>query len=452
MATSQNQSPLSTQPYRGTRDFYPDLQRTRTALFDLWRNVLGSFGYEEYDAPLLEPIELYAAKSSEEIVRDQIYSFVDRGERTVAMRPEMTPSLARMVAAKSKQLPRPIRWFSIPRCMRYERPQRGRLREFDQLNVDVFGGIPVDENIEVLSICAQIMKGLGAQAGSYEIRINDRRILNDLLEHGAGLEKQAITPAIQLLDRKDKMTAAEFAQKWAAQFGLDQIPEQHERIIELFGHQTPDEHVAKLLSPHGREPWDELRTIAGTLQQLYPGLGVRIDLGIARGFDYYTGLVFEIFDLHPDNRRALFGGGRYDNLTAAFGTEALPGVGFGVSDVSLINYCEAHGIALGSPQKVDVAVLRFATTERNEALALAAEIRTLGLSCICAIGDQKFGKQIQGAERLGAKAIVFRGSDEIANNTFCVKWLASGEQQIFPNGADGLADFVALVAKVRAAV
>lgn len=448
MATAPNQ-PLSTQPYRGTRDFYPDVQRTRNALFDLWRKVLGSFGYEEYDAPLLEPIELYAAKSSEEIVRDQIYSFVDRGERMVAMRPEMTPSLARMVAAKSKQLPRPIRWFSIPRCMRYERPQRGRLREFDQLNVDVFGGIPVDENIEVLSICAEIMNGLGAQPGSYEIRLNDRRILNDLLEHGAGIDKQKVTPAVQLLDRKDKMSDGEFGQKWAALFGLDHVPDQHQKLIALFGHQPPDEHVARLLSPHGRGPWDEILSISETLRQLHPGLSVRIDLGIARGFDYYTGLVFEIFDLHPDNRRALFGGGRYDNLTAAFGTEALPGVGFGVSDVSLINYCEAHGISLGGPAKIDVAVVRFAISERNETLALASALRSHGLSCICAIGDQKFGKQIQGAERLGAKAIAFRGSDEIANNTFCVKWLATGEQQIFSCGPDGFGGFVAALNSVK---
>lgn len=439
MDHSQDPNPLSTQPYRGTRDFFPDLQRQRLALFSAWRSTLLAHGYEEYDAPLLEPLDLYAAKSSDEIVREQLYRFEDRGGRQVAIRPEMTPSLARMVAAKAPQLMRPIRWFSVPRCLRYERPQRGRLREFDQLNVDVFGGQALDENIEILSICAALMAKLGAPASAFEILLNDRRLLNDLLLHAAGLAPEQTAQAIALIDRKDKLEPQAFVARWSAMLGLEQMPSAHEHVIRLFERGVADDHILKALSPFGQGVWRELIVVRDTLASLHPGIAVRIDLGIARGFNYYTGLVFEIFDTHPDNRRALFGGGRYDNLTAAFGTEALPGVGFGVSDVSLLNFCETHGLRLpGASRDIDIAVVRFSPDDRQAAFALADHLRGVGLLCTAPLTEQKFGKQLQAAEKLSALAVAFRGASELASHSFAVKWLASGTQENFSLDAVGL--------------
>jgi histidyl-tRNA synthetase len=195
------------------------------------------------------------------------------------------------------------------------------------------------------------------------------------------------------------------------------------------------------LSPPGLTVWKELAALRDGLRQLHPGIQVDVDLSIARGFDYYTGIVFEIFDTHPENRRALFGGGRYDNLTSAFGTDPLPGVGFGVSDVALLNFCETRGIKLAEAATVDVAVVRFSSADRLAAFELAAAFRSLDLICTAPLTEQKFGKQIQAAERMGARAIAFRGEAEMAQNTFCIKWLGTGEQVTFEMTPVGLQQF-----------
>ncbi len=457
MQSSQEHTHLSTKPYRGTRDFYPELQRQRTALFMSWRRVLSSFGFEEYDSPLLEPLELYAAKSSEEIVSGQLYSFTDRGDRKVALRPEMTPSLARMVAARVRELPRPIRWFSIPRCMRYERPQRGRLREFDQLNVDVFGGLEADEDLEVLSCCVELMQGLGAGSDHYRIRLNDRRVMNSLLETCPGLQPSQFSSALQLLDKKDKLPPEAFLESWEKLCGSPTADPAITEFLQMFemeptspeGAEKQRLAVSARLSnnPSGREHFRSLQNTLSSLQALYPSVQVVHDLSIARGFDYYTGLVFEIFDTHPDNRRALFGGGRYENLVGSFVKDALPGVGFGVSDVALLNFCEAHGLDLVGPKSVEVAVVRFSQEDRQAAHALGAELRRLGLRVSQALTGQKFGKQVQAAERLGARCVVFRGEEELKNESFCVKWLATGEQESFQLQAPGLQAFAEKISR-----
>lgn len=465
MNSSQEPQNLSTKPYRGTRDFYPELQGVRQALFMQWRSVLQRFGYLEYDAPLLEPLDLYAAKSSDEIVQTQLYSFTDRGDRKVALRPEMTPSLARMVAGRVKELQRPIRWFSIPRCLRYERPQRGRLREFDQLNVDIFGGAEFDEDVEILSTCIELMQALGAQPEAYLMRVNDRRLMNALFQHGLGLSQQEVPAALHLIDRIDKLEPEAFEQAWSSLTGgsdrgrdflqlfrgthTDGTPEARPAESAAGGHAQP--HLADLEALQARlSPWLDdkglgtLRSLADKLtlfSHLYPTAAWRLDLSVARGFDYYTGLVFEIFDNHPDNRRALFGGGRYENLVGAFVKESLPGVGFGVSDVSLLNFCEVHGISIDPGSTVDVAVLRFSEDDRAVTCQLALALRQLGLRTTQPVSQQKFGRQIQSAEKSGARCVAFRGNDEIQQNTFAVKWLGSGEQEQFAFAPSGFGAF-----------
>ncbi|MEN9530742.1 MAG: hypothetical protein RI932_2615 [Pseudomonadota bacterium] len=424
-AKTKESHTLSTQGYRGTRDFHPELQRLRSWMYDNIKKVLESYGYEEYAGPLLEPLELYASKSSEEIVSEQLYSFEDRGGRKVGIRPEMTPTLARMVASRVKELHRPIRWYSIPTCMRYERPQRGRLREFDQLNVDVFGGTPLDEDIEMLLTCHDLLVRLGARPGDFEIRINHRGLVDDLLFGVLKINPSQKNAVLRLLDKKDKLPPetfrAEAEKLWLSSSDIETLEHFMSRplseVRSLLGSQTT--HL------------DALQERLSCLEALIPPQCVRFDASIMRGFDYYTGLVFEIYDTHPENRRALFGGGRYDNLVGAFGVEPLPGIGYGVSDVSLLNFLEVHGLTPVLKRKTEVAVIRFSEADRGSALLLSQTLRNAGINVETTLSAGKFGKQIQWAERTGAQAVVFRGEDELKNNTFACKWLASGQQEVF---------------------
>lgn len=417
---------LSTQGYRGTRDFHPELQRLRQWLNTQMKSVLESYGYEEYDGPILEPLELYASKSSEEIVAEQLYSFEDRGGRRVGIRPEMTPTLARMIAARAKELVKPIRWYSIPTCMRYERPQRGRLREFSQLNVDLFGGNPLDEDLEVLLTCHDLLIRLGAKATDFEIRVNHRGLVDDLLFGVLKLSESQKAPVLRLLDKKDKLSEQAFREE-AAKLWLN---EQDVATLEDFMNR-PLEQIRPLLGDRTQH-LDEVALRLSSLAQLIPSDCIRFDATIMRGFDYYTGLVFEIYDTHPDNRRALFGGGRYDNLVGAFGTDPLPGIGYGVSDVSLLNFMEVHKLTPTLKKKTEVAVIRFSEADRSSSLILSRRLRELGINTETTLLSTKFGKQIQWAERTGAKAVVFQGEEELKNQSFCCKWLATGVQETFP--------------------
>jgi histidyl-tRNA synthetase len=436
-AKTKESQVLSTQGYRGTRDFYPDLQRLRQWLNSKVKTTLEGYGYEEYDGPILEPLELYASKSSEEIVAEQLYSFEDRGGRRVGIRPEMTPTLARMVASKAKELVKPIRWYSIPTCMRYERPQRGRLREFSQLNVDLFGGNPLDEDIEILLTCHDLLVALGANASDFEIRVNHRGLVDDLLFGVLKLNESQKAPVLRLLDKKDKLSPEAFREE-AAKLWLS---EKDIATLEDFM-SRPLEHIRPLLGEN-TEHLDAISARIASLCKLIPAQCIRFDATIMRGFDYYTGLVFEIYDTHPDNRRALFGGGRYDNLVGAFGTDALPGIGYGVSDVSLLNFMEVHQLTPKICKKTDVAVIRFSESDRTSALELSRQLRAHGINTETTLLNTKFGKQIQWAEKTGAKAVVFRGEEELKNQTFCCKWLSSGVQESFP--LEKLEEFCAAV-------
>lgn len=443
MTEDGSKSTLSTQGYRGTRDFYPEEQRLRNWLFGVIRKVLHSFGYEEYAGPIVEPFELYAAKSSEEIVSEQLYHMVDRGERRIAIRPEMTPTLARMVAARHGQLPRPIRWYSIPTCMRYERPQRGRLREFDQLNVDVFGGLGIDEDVEVILTGVEILRALGAKQGDFEVRVNHRGLVNDVLYGTLGVPASRKPEMLRLLDKRDKLSAEEFASQ-ARALGLS--PEQCAKL-DAFLSSTP-ENILSFVDEAREEGLGSTANARALLERLSalsnllpPGM-VKFDASVMRGFDYYTGLVFEVYDTAPENRRALFGGGRYDNLVGAFGVEPLPGIGYGAGDVGLLNFCETHGLVPSLSKGTDVCVLRFGEADRHTALSLAALLRQQDLCVEAPLTAQKFGKQIQSAQRAGARLVAFRGDEELKAGTFAVKWLATGEQETFsctPEGAKALA-------------
>lgn len=313
---------LSTEPYKGVRDFYPEDMAIQNYIFDTWKKVAKSFGYVEYGASILEPAELYRSKTSEEIVNEQTFSFTDRGDREVVLRPEMTPTLARMVAGKRKSLKFPLRWFSIPNVFRYEKPQRGRKREHWQLNCDLLGISGVEAEVEIISLAHKIMKEFGAKDEDFEIRVNDRKLLDEIFEKIGGVSQSTKTEVVRLLDKKDKIDNFE------------------SELIRELGEEKKESFLDLL----------EKTKSTKTLEQLVEKLsesGIKnltIDTSIARGFDYYTGMVFEVFDTHPDNRRSLFGGGRYDNLLELFGVEPVPTVGFGMGDVTIRDFLETHNL------------------------------------------------------------------------------------------------------------
>ncbi len=427
---------LSTQGYRGTRDFFPEDQRLKNYVYTKIHTVMHSFGYEEYNGPIVEHLELYAAKSSEEIVREQLYSFKDKGDRTLAIRPEMTPTLARMIASKQKELTRPIRWYSIPTCMRFERPQRGRLREFDQLNVDLFGGIPLDEDVEIILTAIEVLKSVGATDDQFTVKVNHRGIINAFLDHNLSVSKDIIPQLLRLLDKRDKISSEVFH----AECKKLELDEKKIQSLEVFLNSSIEE-IIQILKENSLDAV-ELKKRIDILKELTNSHCVKFSPDIMRGFDYYTGMVFEVFDNHPDNNRALFGGGRYDNLVGAFGGDELPGIGYGMGDVAILNFMESHNLTPKLKKETDVCVLRFSENDRLDSLKIATILRNYQIKVEAPVAQSKFGKQIQNAEKSGAKAVVFRGNDELQNNLFAVKWLNSGEQETFANEKKGYEQFI----------
>ncbi len=438
MNNSPTKNPLSTKGYKGTRDFFPADQRLKKHIYGKVAHVLESFGYEEYAGPFVENLELYASKSSEEIVKEQLYSFEDKGGRLVAIRPEMTPTLARMVASRQKELPKPIRWFSIPTCMRYERPQRGRLREFDQLNVDVFGGNPLDEDIEVLLTVGEIFKALGAQTTDFTIHVNHRGLINSFLKEFIKISQKEIPEVLRLFDKKDKLTKQELLNESQK---IPLSPEQFE-LISSFLESQPENLLQWF--PSGSPAAALATQLLELISQVNLCLGgfcTKLNLSIMRGFDYYTGMVFEVFDTHPDNRRALCGGGRYDDLVSAFGGETLSGIGYGMGDVALINFIETHNLVPSTKKRTEISVLRFQESDRADTLNLTKILRESGFFVEAPVLQSKFGKQIQSAEKAGIPIVAFRGEEDKESNSFSVKWLSTGEQEKFQLDISGITIF-----------
>lgn len=432
LSTQNKKMALSLQGYKGTRDFFPPEQRLKSYIYAKIHKLMHSYGYEEYNGPFVEHLELYAAKSSEEIVKDQLYSFQDKGDRTLAIRPEMTPTLARMVASKQKELIKPIRWYSIPTCMRYERPQRGRLREFDQLNVDIFGGNPLDEDVEIILTGIEILKALGATYDDFAVKINHRGIINSFLKNVIEISVDSIASILRLFDKKDKISNEVFTNE------CKNLSLTEDKILKINSFMAANiDEAIQLLGEYSQDAKD-LKIRLDILTELTSSQVIKYSPDIMRGFDYYTGMVFEFFDRHPTNQRALFGGGRYDNLVGAFGSDEMPGVGYGAGDVALINFMEVHGYLPKLSKQTDFCVIRFSEQDRFSALKLSLQLRENGFNVESPVTLAKFGKQIQNAEKVGAKAVIFQGEDEIKNSTFAVKWLTTGEQQVFQLNSLGI--------------
>ncbi len=421
---------LSTKPYIGSRDFYPDQMRFRNWMFGVQADVCRRYGYSEYAAPLIEPLDLYRAKSSEEIVSEQLYRFVDRGEREIAIRPELTPTLARMVAAKINELPRPLRWFSVGNFMRYERPGRGRLREFFQLNVDLLGPDDFTADAEVLMLAVDLMRAYGASPEQFEVRYSDRRLLEAYLSEYDSEQVRAIS---RIIDKRAKIKPAEFEEQLAAACGNGKGVEKVERLLALTTESLAD-LPADELDP---EISGRIAKFAEFLSAQGYGQGLVFDPGIVRGFDYYTGLIFEMYDRDPENNRALFGGGRYNRLVGMFGKQEIPAVGFGMGDVTLENFIVSHGLA---PQELSAArgayIALMSADLAGPVAKLAGELRAAGVEVEVALeATKKFGKQFELAEKKGRRFVLVLGEQELADGTVRVKDLQSGEQSDVPRAS-----------------
>ena len=394
----------STDAYKGVRDFYPKDMAVQRYIFDVWSQTAESFGFERYDASVLEPSDLYKAKGAEneEMVNEQTYTFIDRGEREVTLRPEMTPTVARMVAGRRRELSFPIRWYSIPNLFRYERPQRGRLREHWQLNCDIFGANDYTADVEIIALASQLILNFGADASLFEIRINDRtEMRSKYSEYGIeDIEKQnAIT---RLNDRFYKISATEY------KIALE----------EIVSNSTAAEQIYTLVS--GGDTTDTNKVVAG-LKEL--GItNVKIDRSIARGFNYYTGTIFEVFDVSGENNRAMLGGGRYDNLTEMFGGEAISGIGFGMGDVTMRDFLETHNLLTANLAAPDLMVIPMDPAQNLVAQKIAMQFReTAGLSVATDISTKKLGKKIGDASEKLVNFVLVVGENEIKDNTFTLK-------------------------------
>ncbi len=410
---------LPTQGYKGTRDFYPEDKRIQNWIFNSIREVVCAFGYQEYDGPMLESFDLYAAKSGSEIVNQQLYSFMDRGERKVAMRPEMTPTLARMVAARVQELPKPIRWFSTPNLWRYERPQRGRLREHWQLNVDVLGGETLLADVEILTLALSIFQKFGGSEHLL-IRVNNRRLIDHFFKGILKLNDEGAVKLSKLVDAKDKLKPEVY------ESALNEIGLQAESVSEL--KQFFKSSLAEISKKYPCDGQKELADLVAALNDRGFSSQVVFDPSIMRGLDYYTGTVFEAFDISPENPRALFGGGRYDNLIGLFGKTQLSGMGFGMGDVTLRNFLETHKLLPDFGAFSDVLVTSPDSASLKVSGEISAELRKSGLRVIDALTTDGFSSQLKMGAKFGVRAVVIVGQDEIKSQKFGVKDLKTGLQ------------------------
>jgi len=403
-------------PVKGTRDFYPEEMAFRTWLYDRVRQVSQSFGYREYEPPYLERLELYAAKSGDELVKEQAYVFPDRGGDLIALRPELTPSLARMVAARSAELPRPIRWWSFGPIWRYERPQKGRSREFFQWNIDLMGVETAEADAEIAAVAVELFRAVGLGPDRIRLLVNNRRLAESKYL-GLGIATEQLTAAFRLVDRRDRMSPA----AWIS-FGL-----------ELGLTQASLDGLAGLLTDEqGWRDSPELTGFFEAAEALGAAEYVQFDPTVVRGLDYYTGTVFEARD-REGRFRAILGGGRYDNLVADVGGDRIPAVGFAMGDVTIGLMIQQLGAAPpGPPPPAQVLVCWVDEAARLESLRLAGSLRQIGLQVEWYPAAERLPRQLKYADRLKIPLAIIVGSRELEQGSLTIKDLRDGSQITTP--------------------
>ncbi len=407
----------------GFRDFYPEDLTLRSHILAGWREVARRYGFVEYDGPPLEPLELYTTKSGAEIV-EQLYRFVDKGDREVALRPEMTPTLARMVGARARSLPKPIKWFSVPQLFRYERPQRGRLREHFQLNLDIVGETEVAADAELVSAAIDMLRYFGLDDTDFVARVSDRRLVVLLLRE-AGVVPERVIDAISALDRSERQgeewLSEQLASLGVGKAGVESVLRMRERSLE----ELANEHSG---SPGIAEAVRRLQTFFGLMSDQGLAAYVEFDPRLVRGLAYYTGLVFELWE-REGRLRAICGGGRYDDLLAALGGPDLPALGFGLGDVVLGELLRERGLVPDAGPAVDDFIVYVTSGERSAAFGLARQLRERGRSVGFDYQGRSVGRQFKAADQAGASRAIVLGPDEVRDGTASVRDMATGEER-----------------------
>src|SRR5213595_203321 len=411
----------------GFRDFYPEELALRNHIFTTWRDVARRYGFQEYDGPPLEPLELYTRKSGDEIV-GQLYNFVDKGGREVALRPEMTPTLARMVGARAQALKKPIRWFSIPQLFRYERQQRGRLREHFQLNMDIIGEAGPLADAELIAATIDIMRAFGFGPADVQARVSDRRVLRTLLL-GSGLTEAQLPTAFEVIDKSERVPGDALAEI-LGKVGIG--TREAASVFEVANLRSMDTVSAALAKVKGGEAAGEsLRTVIEALGTMGLGEFVSVDLTIVRGLAYYTGIVFELFDTGK-KLRAICGGGRYDGLLKALGGVDLPALGFGMGDVVLGELLRERAPADQASTQLDAFLIAVSGEDVAPVLTLAHELRDRGVAVEYGLRPAVIRKQLELAAARGAPRAIIVGPDERAAGEVVVRDLKAGAEERVP--------------------
>ena len=411
---------------KGTRDFYPEQMAVRIWLYNTMRAVAESFGYQEYEAPILESLDLYAAKSGEELVKEQSYVFTDRSGDEITLRPELTPSLARMVATKQNELTFPVRWWSFGPFWRYERPQKGRTREFFQWNVDMLGVDTPEADAETVAVLATFFQRVGLSPELVLIKVNNRRLMDSRFE-AFGIPNEMRPSVSSWIDRRGKLSPKAW-DEYGVELGLSDA-------------QMAD--IKPMLDD--TELWKQSHDLVRFFAAIDAmGLSefVQFDPSIVRGLLYYTGTVFEAWEVGGDIRRSILGGGRYDNLTSDVGGDKIPAVGFAMGDLVIWLILEKYGLLPADlkvyPAKVLVTI--FDEERMLNSFKLASDLRGTGLDVSVYPEPAKLGKQFKYADRVGAKVALVLGPDEVENGQVAVKNLMNGEQVIV--GKDAVVEVV----------
>jgi len=411
---------IDLQPVKGTRDFFPDEMRLRNWLFEVWRNVSEQAGFEEYDTCVLEHEELYVRKTGDEISK-QLYSFEDKGGRRLSLRPEMTPSLARLVLQQEKSLSFPIKWFSMPQCFRYERMTKGRRREHFQWNADIIGQHEVVAEAEILMLLISACESMGLSTNDFRVFINDRRILNAILSQ-INVPQVLHSEVMVIMDKRDKIPP-EALSKMLEEMRM--TTKQVGQLNEYLSKSDLEELRENLKNTEGIEELQHLMKLMETAG--YKNY-LQFDISIVRGLSYYTGAVFEV-NSPEKQHRAICGGGRYDSLLSTYGGETVPAVGFGFGDVVVLDVLKELERFPELPRKLDYTIIPFANEQIGTALKIAGELRLQGSTVDCNFSMKKMKKMMQQAHESGAAKAILLFPDELSDDKVVIRDMQLHEQK-----------------------
>jgi histidyl-tRNA synthetase len=423
---------FSDQPLRGMADRFPPDLREENWILNNIREISKKYAYEEFETPLLEPVDIYAAKSSEELINEQSFIFESKKQERLILRPELTPSLARMISRKSQEMKKPIRWFSIPICYRYERPQRGRAREFKQVNFDILGDIGIMEEIEIINITTDIFTSFGATSNQFQIFYNNRRLVDAIYKFILKIPENYYMKIYKALDKSDKLEEDEYQKYLRDTFNDEKLVD---NILQLNGiddiKNLPYDNIPNdFFNSRG---YKEIKRFQELLEATKLEEYCTFSAGVVRGLDYYTGTVFEVFDMGEKNRRSIFGGGRYDDLLDLFSNEQISGMGFGMGLLSLKLFLRTYNLIPEKVKEFDYSNIIYLTTFNEElahlSIQLAQKLRDVGFGCLIDYSCGKLRNQISKANDLNCKLVAIIGPQEQEDKSITFKNLLTNTQK-----------------------